>query len=264
VRRVRLLAAASVALFLIATRVLYPEEQARAFVQYLFVITLGYGHLLGALAFSLRRMAARVPAGVPSALFTGLLACSAATLFSLYCLLATAHGAFFVALLAVSTWHVVENDLALRMDAGGLALHAGVSRRLASHLAGVAVTALLLALAAASLLAPGFARRFSFGDVFSAVTLYHLASFLLVFGERVRSGPRSARRAIASRLAWVHLPPALLCVALLAVPDARFGTVREIVFSPSVYLFWSVLHVLQTLVLRGLEAPPARHAVPGA
>lgn len=58
------------------------------------------------------------------------------------------------------------------------------------------------------------------------------------------------------RIAWVHVPPALLCVGLLwpaeGLTTVRF-TVRFALFSPAVYLFWSVLHVVQTALARGLE-----------
>ena len=75
-----------------------------------------------------------------------------------------------------------------------------------------------------------------FGDVFSAVTLYHLLAWL---------GLRIARGARLAPLAAVHAAPALLCGALWLAP-AEAAPLRALAFSPGVYLFWSALHVLQT------------------
>jgi len=313
VRRNRVLTTSGVAAFLIASRWLWPESQTRADHQYLFVITLGYGHLIGAAVFSRRRAVGLVPAGVGPRLFWGFVAVSVANLFFFYAWLSNLSGIFFLPLLGVSMWHIVENDLALqRAYRRGLALGA-LPRSLEEQLAALGVTALLLAfgqelltpgaygpalsasplvragsapmriaaaacglaflatgrrrglglaLAAASLALPARIERWvSFGDFFSAVTLHHLVQFLVLSAERARALPdTAARRALVRRLAWVHLPPAALCAVLLLVPGQRFAALRYAIFSPSIYLFWSVLHVVQTLATRGIERRPARVA----
>jgi hypothetical protein len=310
-RRNRLLTASLVASFLLATRALWPNPQVRAEHQYLLVITLGYGHLIGAAVFSHRRLRNLVPTGVSPRLFWAFVATTVADLFALYAWLSNVSILFFLPLLAVSLWHIVENDLALgRSDGEGLALGA-LLRRLDARLAALGATALLLALgqsllgpgemgpalagsavarfgnaparigaavcgvalagmgrrrstgialAGASLCLPGGAARgLSFGDFFSAVTLYHLIQFLVLFADRARAmADPAARRRLATRLAWVHLPPAILCIALVLEPDGRLATLRYAVFSPAIYLFWSVLHVGQTLAVRGLEPGAAR------
>ena len=306
----RLVTASGVATFVLATRVLFPDPQIRAENQYLFVITLGYGHLIGAAAFSLRRMADLVPSGVSRRLFSAFVAVSVANLFALYAWLSNISTAFFLPLLAVSMWHIVENDLALGSAyAERLALGA-LPRSLERHLASFGITAVLLAagqailtpaeygpalaaspfaragsapmriaaaacglalfatrrrrglriaLAGASVVLPAdVARWISFGDFFSAVTLYHLVQFLVFFADRARALPdTAARRQHALRLGSVHLPPAALCVALLLLPGERLAALRYAIFSPAIYLFWSVLHVGQTLATRGIERRPA-------
>jgi hypothetical protein len=311
VHRNRVLTTSLVAAFLLASRWLWPEPQTRADHQYLLVITLGYGHLIGAAVFSRRRAAGLVPAGVGPRLFWSFAAVSIANLFVLYAWLSNLSGIFFLPLLAVSMWHIVENDLALgRAYREGLALGA-LPLSLEEQLAALGLTALLLAfgqallppdaygpalsasplvragsapmriaaaacglaflatrrrgglglaLAAASLTSPTQIERWvSFGDFFSAVTLHHLLQFLVLFADRARALPdTTARRELVRRLAWVHLPPAALCVVLLLVPGQRLAALRYAIFSPSIYLFWSVLHVVQTLATRGIERRPAR------
>jgi hypothetical protein len=260
--RIRGTAALGVALFLAATGLALPDPAARSAVQYPFVIALGYGHLIGAAWFSARRMAARVPSGVPPALAALLAAAGGALLLALY-LRVLAGGAtaalLFLALLAVSAWHVVENDLALASGTIG-----PLPRGLRRHALALGVTGLVVALAAATLGLPVAgaraalaARGIAFGDVFSAVTLHHLLAFLALFGERMRAADPRARRALARRLLLAHGPPALACGALLVAPGGQLETLRELVFSPAIYLFWSVLHVAQTGVARGL-APRER------
>ena len=307
--RSRLLTASLVASFVIATRALFPDPQVRAANQYLFVITFGYGHLIGAAVFSRRRLAGLVPAGVSPRLFWIFVGVSIANLFALYAWLSNVSILFFFPLLAVSLWHIVENDLVLAgASRNHLALGA-LPRSLEGHLLSLGITALVLAvgqsiltpadygpvlagsplvrlgaapariaaaacglalaatgerrgiaLAGASLLLPAEAvRALSFGDFFSAVTLYHLVQFLLLFAERAsETADTAARRRLLRDLAWVHLPPAALCLALLLGPGARFAALRYTIFSPAIYLFWSVLHVAQTLATRGVERGPSR------
>jgi hypothetical protein len=94
----------------------------------------------------------------------------------------------------------------------------------------------------------------SFGDVFAASSLYHLASWLWLSIDRarVRQEPRAC-----TTLVVLHALPAALCVGLLLHGDSQiFGPLAAAYFSPAVYLYWSTLHVLQTLAVRELTSTP--------
>jgi hypothetical protein len=316
-RRNRVVTGCAVLVFLAATRVLWPDATERAEAQYLFVITLGYGHLIGGAWFARARFRAFVPEGAAPRPFALLAIATIASAFAAYGLLLDRWPELFIVLMAVSTWHVVENDLALGAAYGGGLRTPSVGGPADRHLLAIGVAALLMALAHATLVpgdlaaalesaaaggggnvatrvvaaAAGVAlcvrarmgRRSlaglaiaaaavalprelsgtatpSFGDVFSTVTLYHLVQWLVYFGDRIRRAPPAAAAATRRRLAWVHLPPATLCALLLALPLPEARPFAYLAFSPTIYLFWSVLHVLQTAVVRSRE-PAARAAV---
>jgi len=80
-----------------------------------------------------------------------------------------------------------------------------------------------------------------FADFFAASTSYHLVSWLLFL---------RGRGALRRRMLQSHLPVALVAAALWGM--ALLEPLRELVVAPAIYLFWSVLHVFQTLLARGL------------
>lgn len=291
-----------------------PDPRARAAYQYLFVITLGYGHLLGAAVFSRRRLRERLPEGLPRRPLQVLVGVTIAMLLVLHAAAVAASPVFFFAMLLLSSWHIFENDLGLeRAYRSGLRLGA-IPRDADHHLVSLALTVavaavswatipsfeieaairgtlvsgisnapgrvLLGALAALLLRRHGFrplgglgaglamvalvlpadlatSRWFGFSEVFSAVTLYHLVSWLVFFGDRERRAPPGVPRAWPLLLG-VHVVPAAACLAVFfhAGPDSPLAFWA---LSPAIYLFWSVLHVLQTAVVRGLE--PQRAAI---
>jgi hypothetical protein len=206
-RNPRLLAGLAALGFVAATRAAWPDGQQRAAAQP-----------------ALRRAAAR------GALRCAWLAAAAATAFALYATAARAWPPLALGLAALSVWHIAENDAALaRALRSGRGLPA-LPRTAAAQAPPLAAAALVLAVAAWAL--PDAGR---FGDVFSAVTLYHLLAWL---------GFALARGASAARLAALHGVPALACAALWWSPEG--GGLRSAAFSPALYLFWSALHVLQT------------------
>jgi len=296
--------------FLAITRMLIEDPWLRAERQYLFVITLGYGHLLGAAVFARQRMANLIPARFSRRRAGAAIGLAVLDLFVVYAWATHVTLAVFLPMLVVSVWHVVENDLFLRRAYTGpigmgpvprssdhqvaaiaaAALLASLGQQLLSPAAGAALLGgtrgaelghtllraaalggglwitvksrggyrafgAAVALATATLsLVPTLLSNVSFGDFFSALTLYHLIQFLLLFADRIRRIPdRAARRAQVRRLAWVHVPAFVLCASLLLLPGEGLATLRYAVFSPAIYLFWSVLHVGQTLAVRGLE-----------
>ncbi len=218
----RLVAALATGAFLAATHAAWREPEPRASAQYALVITLGYGHLIGAALPAWRRIAARGALGMAA------WGVAVATAFALYTKAVAAWPPLALGLVALSVWHICENDVALAraLRAGGAL--SPIAFRHALPLAGAA---LVLALAGWAL--PDAGR---FGDVFSAVTLYHLVAWLAL---------RLVRGARLGPLVALHAAPAFLCGALWLAPEGT-ARLRAVAFSPGVYLFWSALHVLQT------------------
>jgi hypothetical protein len=115
------------------------------------------------------------------------------------------------------------------------------------------VGAALLAVAAA-LLPVLPAGALDFAEAFALFGLYHLLSWLWILAERGQ----------LRRLLGVHAASVAPCVVLLALPGETLEAVRSIAFSPAVYLFWSVLHVGQTLRLRLGSGLGAQARAPGS
>jgi hypothetical protein len=306
--RNRGISAALVAACLLASRGWIPDAESRAFWQYLFTITLGYGHLIGAWWFAAARRRDARPAPDAAALRRTFVLSSVLTLFAAYTWALNQVELLFIPLLAVSVWHTAENDLGLaRAYRAGLRL-GPLPRAPRHHLLALSVSALLILtaamtplwlpyteriratpagelavvalrglciavggwlalrgprLAGAVLVIGGLAvskdlgARVTFADLFVGSTLYHLFSWLVFFADRARAAERAEAAALWRRIGWVHLPPALLCGALLLPAAEGLAALRFALFSPGIYLFWSVLHVAQTAWARGFERRPA-------
>ena len=159
----RLVSASVVATYGTATLLCIPDSDHRAAVHYAVVITLGYGHLLGAwlAPLSERRSTAVAAARAGGSRITSpagwprrLAAWSALLLaFVLFTGWLASSPLLVMGLLAVATWHTVENDLAMD-DAGATAGRPGpLSRSLDAHLAALGLTLVLVTLAGAALAA---------------------------------------------------------------------------------------------------------------
>jgi hypothetical protein len=232
--RFRLVTLGVVAAFLGVSHLACREPEARSYGQYLFVITLGYGHLLGA-ALGARGGARASP------LNRALVAVTMATGFALYRAGVAAWPGLAVALLAVSVWHFTENDVALaRALQTGVAL-GPLPRHARAQALPLAAAAVVVAAALLASPDPGL-----LGDLFSGATLFHLIGWLVfLIGRGAR--PR--------RLLAVHAPAFVLCGLLLASSSDVALRLREWVFSPAVYLYWASLHVADTLIQRGVTQP---------
>ena len=220
-----------VAAFLVASHLAVRQAEARSHAQYLFVITLGYGHLLGA-ALGARRRARASPLGGSFVVVTIVVG------FALYREGVDAWPGLAFPLLALSVWHFTENDVAMAR-----ALRTGAalgplpwSRR--AHAAPLVVALGIVAAALAAAPEPGL-----LGDLFAAATLFHLVGWLLFL---------IARGTSAWRLFALHVPAFALSGGLLAASPDAVPWLREWLTSPAVYLYWASLHVVDTLLLRGV------------
>jgi hypothetical protein len=268
--------------FLLVTHAWIPDPELRASVQYLFVVTLGYGHLLGAVVLQRSRCGAQAQA--PELLVGAFCAVTALTGLAAYAWTVTRWPALVLPLLAISAWHTVENDLAIgRAYTNGLRVGA-MPRGRRYHAVSLGITGLVVLLATRTAswreLAAGLgwtggggdpvrarsalagwtplADRLDLPDLFVLVTLHHLLSWLILLRDRVQDLRRDGRSreaaALLQRLLLVHLAPALVCALLLSSPSVRAESLHLLVFGPAVYLYWSVLHVIQTSWRRGIEA----------
>jgi hypothetical protein len=224
----RLITLGVVAAFLALTHAALPDAQERSWHQYVCVIALGYGHLLGAALGSLR--------GGASPLALGFAGATLASAFALYLEGVAAWPGLAFALLALSVWHFTENDAALaRALATGAAL-GPLPRGARAHALPVATAAALVGAALAASPDAGL-----LGDLFSAATLFHLVGWLVFL---------LARGASRARLLALHAPPLALCAWLFAAPAEAPAALREWAFSPAIYLFWASLHVAHTALAR--------------
>lgn len=282
------LTAGPVVLYIASMQLLLPDPTQRSATHYSVVIALGYGHLIGAwLSASKNASSPSESAGRQRARAlrtTG----QAALLFCLYGIaLGLWPAVVVVPLLTISTWHSVENEWALRSAYRLGSRLPPLTHSIRVRLATLALTALLLLTAGGTLgredlaqllplsIAESLPNRplapLCFGDVFAASTLFHLLSWLVFLlqreriggerkrvkgerertrGERVRVRGAASGAPLSRLLLWTHAPPALVCATLLALPEHVAPLLREVVFSPTIYLFWSTLHVVQTVITR--------------
>ena len=240
----RTASAAIVGAYLAASAHAVPDADARAALHYAVVTTAGYGHLLGAARLPGRGLAGRAS-----------FALALANALAVYGLALVRLPEIVLLLLAASAWHAVENDLGLAAAyARGHSLppHPRGARALAAC---AAATAVVVAAAAAALASVplGPVGPLAFGDVFAAATLHHLVSFALLLGARARALARSDAAAgarLAARLAAWHAVPVLV-LALLPRLGAPGTALHGALVAPPLYLFFSVLHVVQTGLRRG-------------
>lgn len=221
----------------------------------LVVIPIGYAHLIGALWFSKRHAAI----GWYGLVLIG------SSVFTALCVYAWAlQGSTRVwclgAILFVSMWHTIENDLMLgRAYENGLRI-TSLSRSARVHaftLSGAAsLGALALATPTGALLS-SVQRGLALPAVFASLDhvaiagiLYHLASWAIFLIDRSRSMPTRASRVLRRRLFLIHAAP----LVVNATVWAWFPFGHVYLASLPLYLFWSAAHALHTAWVRGVEA----------
>lgn len=265
----RVVSTAFVAIVWSGAHWLCPDPEEREAALYLFITTFGYGHFIGAAGFGSPLATAWKARRTswPSTVFSGVTLVTGFCVYSL--LLARAPLAVLPFVLGL-TWHTLENDrlLAAAYHAKRSARLAPVPTALRDHLWFAPLAAGMLALAACTqevsqtfgLPAASWQPRLF--DIYGIPALYHLVSWLVLILDRTRAEPgRSASHRIRS-LGIAHAVPVVLGAAALAADGALARLVRELLYGPQVYLYWSTLHVIQTAVARGRPHAPAHRVTP--
>lgn len=144
--RNRILSALVVLTYLGATRAIVPDEADRATFHSVVVLTIGYGHLLGAYLGSSRQPTRRSHV-FPLALGWG----SVLIAFVIFSGWGVTRLPLVLGLLAVATWHTAENDRALGSAYANGGRMAALSRSIDEHVAALGTTSILIAIAAATL-----------------------------------------------------------------------------------------------------------------
>jgi hypothetical protein len=264
--RNRLLALALVGAFVGLLRWLAPAPAERAVWLYLVALPLGYGHLIGAAVFSCapgRRSQRAAGSRWLASAFAGSCVLSLLAIYTWALQIDVLQPWVLIPMLLLSAWHIAENDLALGCAYRDALRLGGVAHTLRHHgialvlTAGVGVAALATPEGAAFSRAwlGGWVRPwrpwFMLDELASAVLLYHAVSWLIFFEARACAlRPRAAIDAarLRRRVFALHAVPLALNAALyLWLPAIHFY-----VAAPALYLFWSVLHAIQTAAVRGL------------
>lgn len=319
--RNRVVSLGIVGLYLGLVHVLVDDSLLRAKINYGVVITLGYGHLVGAAYFARKRLAKKLVgptrylvahtgrAGVrlarssPSTqhftwflIFMGAMGLA----YAGYLALLTQSPGFWLPMLAISIWHSVENSQSLEGAYRSQLQMPALARDPETHLialggsvcvlgwaiilvqpkfATVTLTMQILTLscgafllisrqerpgtqwlglaliAAGSLPPHWFSTKggVEFADLFTASILYHLINWgVLSIEKSLRSdAPVHMKR----DMAVIHLLPLGILLSTYAWPTSWGSSLRADFFAPATYLFWSVIHVLQTAWLRGRSDP---------
>lgn len=311
--RNRLCSLAAVIVYGAIAGALTEDSEQRAALHSIVVITLGYGHLIGAFWSSRRRGRPSPSIDAPgrrTGRVTALGFAAVVSAFLVFTGTLAAQLGVVLCLLAVSAWHTAENDLALERRYQAAGCGEPTRHRLDEAVAPLGVGALLMAAASLGLagddaapdlrargvdpaIAAGWLRGVAivvgstlvlrersprleriglaligaavflpaslsqpfgvtFADVFAATTGYHLASWIVWSLERARDRDDGADALLVAAHA-VPLALAAVCVACEA-PAAR--ELRAAFFAPAPYLFWSVVHVVDTLIQRRRRASP--------
>jgi hypothetical protein len=322
--RNRILSLAIVGLYIGLVHVLVDDPLLRARINYGVVITLGYGHLVGAAYFARKRLLKKLVrptryvvahtgrAGVRLARSSQTTQHFAWFLFFMvasglayagYSALLTRSPGFWLPMLAISIWHTVENSQGLEGAYRSQLQMPALTRDPKSHLIALGGSVCLLgwaiillqpkfetatltmriltlscgafllidrqerpatkwaglALIAAGSLPPHWfftSGEVEFSDLFTVSILYHLISWgtLSIEKSRRSDAPIHMKR----DMAVIHLLPLGILLSTYAWPASLGSSLRADFFAPATYLFWSVVHVLQTAWLRG-RSEPRRH-----
>ena len=320
-RRNQVVSLLIVGLYLGLVHMLVDDSLLRAKINYAVVITLGYGHLVGAAYFARKRLANKLVgptrylvahtgrAGIrlarssPSTQHFAWLLFFMGTLglaYAGYLAVLTQNPGLWLVMLAIATWHSVENSQSLEGAYRSQLQMPPLARDPKTHLIALGGSACLfgwaiilvqpkfstlaltmqiltlgcgafllirrqerpgthwtgLALIAAGSLPPHwFPTRgeVEFADLFAASILYHLINWGILSIEKSLRSDAPVR--MKRDMAVIHLLPLGILLSTYAWPASWGSSLRADFFAPATYLFWSVIHVLQTAWLRERSDP---------
>lgn len=238
-----------VVLSLGALRVLYPDDLARAYATYLFVLTLGYGHLIGPVVFAGGAMRGWVPAGVPTWLAALFAATTLLTVFTGYVLALGLWPALVFPMLGLATWHAFENDVALEEAYARGKRMGPLPRRTSPHLLGGGLALLFVALFAASV-SPS-------GELALAASAYGAGWDFGLAGLLGRGGAAVAGLVLFLRYGRWLAGTALAAGAVLVPADLTPWMTFADMFG-----VWTLYHVYSWLLLSGQKLLEARRRDP--
>jgi hypothetical protein len=229
---------------------LWPDPALREQALYALVVSVGYGHVLGAWVFGWGAFRRRAPDRLRNRLGAAFALSCVGTALAIHVALLSRWPVVAAPLLGLSLWHAVENDASLAGFYSGVRkrVRVGGGLQWALLVAGAATAAGAVMLA--QLPAPGI----TFAELFAAAILYHLISWLVLSLDRLRdlaavdAGLAQHRTA---QLVLVHAVPLALC-AVAFWSGGPEGSARQALLHPGIYLFWAGTHVLQTAWVRGL------------
>lgn len=253
--RNRLQSITAVGLLLGLAHALWPDPGERSAWIYRGVTTFGYGHLIGAAWFGRRRFGALRPQGIRPALWRAFVLTTIAVSLGVYASSLELAPGLVLFFFGVSVWHIAENDFALGDAYRGKGRLPAISRPSKGHSKALGV-AFVVGLAGLATPEFGWTARLgvawsgpSLSDLFAVVTGYHLISWVRFIIDRTLWVDDGLARRLRRDLAVVHVLPVAACLMLLGM-GGRATSAEALVFGPGIYLFWSVLHVLQTAAAR--------------
>jgi hypothetical protein len=139
--RPRVAALALAALPVASVRALGLPPERREVVLWAVLVTVGWGHLLGAALFAWPRIRASLGAGVPAGLAGAFCIGLVASFFGAYVWLLSEAPALVLLLLAASAWHTAENELVLGAAWRGGGRAPAFARGVAAQVPGLAAGA---------------------------------------------------------------------------------------------------------------------------
>jgi branched-subunit amino acid transport protein AzlD len=238
--------------------------------QYLIALGMAYGHIVGAAVFSVPHHRFWSFNRIDRLLIGSFSVVSILVLLSLYASalqVEKLRAPLLVAVLAVSLWHTIENDLELA-HAYRTGMQLGAIRFDRSSVSWIVGAFLVIGSIGLSTPSGAQLSEFLFGrpllpfvatlldDFIVFVVFYHAVSWIVFLLDRARA--RGVRESggyarLKRQLASLHLGPLVPLIAL----SVWFEPIYLYVAAPGLYLFFSILHTIHTASMRGFTRAQA-------